>query len=133
MAVFDKLLNSRFIDQYGAALAPSFAFVNTEASAQLDLPVPPARAAEAVQRVLAELEHTVAGVSEDGREFAVITKKTWLSWELATGIEVTETTQGSHVAIFMANMPGRPTALLDGAKNKKVAQKLGDKIRVATT
>lgn len=131
MSVFDKLLESRFVDQYGAALAPSFSFVNTEAGAELDLPVSVAQAGAAVQRVIAELGHTVAGVSEDQLQFAVITKKTWLSWELATGIEITETPQGSHVAIYMANMPGRPKALLDGAKNKKVAQKLGEKIRAA--
>lgn len=105
--------------------------MNTEAGAELDLPVSVAQASAAVQRVIAELGHTVAGVSEDQLQFAVITKKTWLSWELATGIEITETPQGSHVAIYMANMPGRPKALLDGAKNKKVAQKLGEKIRAA--
>ncbi|WP_017792552.1 hypothetical protein [Leucobacter salsicius] len=131
MPVFDMLLNSRFVDQYGAALAPSFSFVNTEAGAELDLPVSVTQASAAVQRVIAELGHTVAGVSDDQLQFAVITKKTWLSWELATGIEITETPQGSHVAIYMANMPGRPKALLDGAKNKKVAQKLGEKIRAA--
>lgn len=131
MAIFDKLLNSRFVDQYGAALAPSFSFVNTEAGAELDLPVPPTQASAAVQKVLGEQGHTVAGVSDDQLQFAVITKKTWLSWELATGIEIAATPQGSHVKIFMANMPGRPTALLDGVKNKKKAQKLGEAIRAA--
>lgn len=131
MSVFDKILNSRFIDQYGAALAPSFDFVNTEAGAVVELPVAAAQASAAVQQVIADLGHAVAGVSEDQLQFAVITKKTMLSWELATGIEITPSPQGSHVAIFMANMPGRPKALLDGAKNKKAAQKLADKIRAS--
>lgn len=131
MSVFDKILNSRFVDQYGAALAPSFSFVNTEAGAELDLPVAPAQASAAVQRVIADLGHTLAGVSEDELQFAVITKKTMLSWETAAGIEITPTPQGSHLSIYVANMPGRPKALLDGAKNKKSAQKLGEKFRAA--
>lgn len=129
MAIFDKILNSKFVDQYGAALAPSFDFVNSSANAELDLPAAPEAVSASIQKVVSELGHKLAGESEDGLQLAVITKKTWLSWETATGIEITPTPQGSHVAIYMANMPGRPTALLDGAKNKKAAQKLADQIR----
>ncbi|PII84431.1 hypothetical protein BMH32_07220 [Leucobacter sp. OLJS4] len=131
MSVFDKILNSRFVDQYGAALAPSFDFVDTSAEAQIELPNDPASVAAAVERVVAEAGHQLAGVSDDRLAFAVITKKTLLSWELATGIEITPTPQGSRLAIYLANMPGRPKALLDGPKNKKVAQKLAERIRAA--
>lgn len=131
MAAFDRILNSRFVDQYGAALAPSFSFVNTHASAEVDVAATPEQASAAIQRVISELGHTLVGVSENQCELAVITKKTWLSWELATGIDITPTPTGARVAIYMANMPGRPTALLDGVKNKKVAQKLAEKFRAA--
>jgi hypothetical protein len=128
MSRMDKFLNSKFVDTYGAALAPSFDFVNTGASAELDLPIPPPAVSAGIQKVVADLGHTLAGVSPDGLELAVITKKTMMSWENATGIEITATPQGSHVSIFMQNMPGRPKALLDGKKNKKMAQKLADQI-----
>jgi len=131
MSAMDKFLNSKFIDQYGAALAPSFDFVNTSASAELDLPIPPEAVSAGVQQLVAELGHTLAGVSPDQLELAVITKKTMMSWENATGIEITPTPQGSHVAIFMQNMPGRPKSLLDGKKNKKMAQKLADQIQAS--
>lgn len=131
MSVFDKILNSRFVDQYGAALAPSFDFVDTSAGAEIELPNDPASVSAAVERVVTEAGHQIAGVSDDRLNFAVITKKTLLSWELATGIEIVPTAQGSKLAIYMANMPGRPKALLDGPKNKKVAQKLAERIRTA--
>ena len=131
MALFDRILNSALVDKYGAALAPSFDFVDTQAGAELDLPRPPHEVAAAIRGLVAELGHTLAGASDDGLALAVITKKTMLSWELATGIEVTPTAQGSHVAIYVRNMPGRPTALLDGKKNKKAAQKLADRIRAS--
>lgn len=131
MAIFDKLLNSKFVDKYGAALAPSFDFVDSSAAAEVDLPGSPESAAAAVRAAVSQQGHQLAGESDDQLQFAVITKKTWLSWELATGIEIAPSPQGSRVSIYMANMPGRPTALLDGAKNKKAAQKLADQIRAA--
>lgn len=131
MAIFDKILNSKFVDQYGAALAPSFDFVNSSASAELDLPIAPSAVRSAVLQVVAAQKHQLAGESDDQLQLAVITKKTWLSWELATGIEITPTEQGSRASIYMQNTPGRPTALLDGAKNKKAAQKFADQIRAA--
>lgn len=132
MSAFDKILNSTFVDQYGAALAPSFHFVDTSAGAEVDLPgSSPQAASDAIRRLVTDLGHTLAGTSEDGLELAVITRKTMLSWELATGIEISPTPQGSHVAVFMQNMPGRPKALLDGRKNKKVAQKLAEQIRTS--
>src|SRR3954451_17212679 len=132
MAIFDKILNSKFVDQYGAALAPSFGFVNTSAATELDLPVPPEAVNAAIHTVISEQGHQLAGESDDKLQLALITKKTWISWEIATGIEITSTPQGSHVSIYMANMPGRPKALLDGKKNKKVALKLADQIRAAS-
>ncbi|PFG44496.1 hypothetical protein ATJ88_3221 [Isoptericola jiangsuensis] len=131
MPIFEKVLESRFVDQYGAALAPSFGFVDSSAAVEVDLPGTPEQVSAAVHAVVAANKHQVAGESDDKRTIAVITRKTWLSWELATGIEITPTAQGSHVAIYVANMPGRPTALLDGKKNKKSAQKLADQIRAA--
>ncbi|MFD6526697.1 MULTISPECIES: hypothetical protein [unclassified Isoptericola] len=131
MAIFDKILESKFVDQYGADLAPSFGFVNSSASAEGELAATPEQVNAAVHAVIAANGHQLAGESEDKRAIALITKKTWLSWELATGIDITPSTQGSHVDIFLANMPGRPTALLDGKKNKKVAQKLIEQIRAA--
>lgn len=133
MAIFEKLLNSTFIDQYGAALAPSFNFVNTSATAQVDLAVAPEAASAAIHRVIGDQGHTLAGESDDKLQFAVVTKKTWLSWEIATGIEVAPTPEGSQVTIYMANFASRPTALLDGVKNKKAAQKLADQIRAAAS
>jgi hypothetical protein len=127
----DAFLNSKLVDTYGAALAPSFDFVDTSASAELDLPFRPHDVSSGVQRVIADLGHTLAGVSPDQLELAVITKKTMTSWENATGIQITPTPQGSHVTIYMQNMPGRPKALLDGKKNKKMAQKLADQIRAS--
>ncbi|MEJ6488629.1 hypothetical protein PQI23_02695 [Leucobacter sp. USCH14] len=131
MAVFDKILNSKFVDKYGAALAPSFDFVDSSARAEVDVTGDPAQVSAAVQQLVSELGHTLAGVSDDQLALAVITKKTLLSWEIATGIEITPSAHGSHVVIYMANMPGRPTALLDGAKNTKAAQKLAGQIRNA--
>lgn len=131
MAIFDKILNSRFVDQYGAALAPSFNFVNSSAAADFYLPDSPEAVSATIQEVISQLGHKLAGESEDRLQLAVITKKTWLSWEIATGIEIKPNPQGAHVSIYMSNMPGRPTALLDGAKNKKAAQKLADQIRAA--
>lgn len=131
MAFFDKILNSRFVDQYGAALAPSFDFVDSSAGAEIDLAADPLQVSAAVQQLVNDLGHTLAGVSDDQLALAVITKKTLLSWEIATGIEITPSGAGTHVAIYMANMPGRPTALLDGAKNKKAAQKLAGHISAA--
>ncbi|GAA1917155.1 hypothetical protein [Nocardioides hwasunensis] len=131
MSRLDKFLNSTFIDQYGAALAPSFDFVDTSAGAEIDVPRDPQSVSSAVQKLCADLGHAVAGTSEDQLEIAVITKKTLMSWENATGIVITPTPQGSHVAVFMQNMPGRPKALLDGKKNKKMAQKLADQIKAA--
>ena len=132
MSRMDTFLNSKLVDKYGAALAPSFDFVNTGAGAELDLPIPPAAVSAGIQKLVADLGHTLAGVSPDGLELAVITKKTLMSWETATGIQVAPTPTGSHVTIFMQNMPGRPKALLDGKKNKKSAQKLADQIRDAS-
>ena len=133
MALFDRILNSRFVDQYGAALAPSFDFVNTAASAELDLAAAPADVSAAAQRLIGELGHQIAGVSDDQLALAVITKKTLMSWEIATGIEITPTASGSHVSVYMQNMPGRPKALLDGAKNRKLAHKLAEQIRAAAS
>ncbi len=132
MSAFDKFLNSTLVDKYGAALAPSFDFVDTRAGAEIDLPRSPQQVSAAVQAWCSDQGHTLAGVSEDQHEIALITKKTMLSWELATGIEITPTAQGSHVSVFVQNMPGRPKALLDGKKNKKVAQKLADQIAAAS-
>lgn len=131
MSAFDKILDSAFVDKYGAALAPSFSFVDTSAHAEVDLPVSPEASSAAVEKLVAELGHQIAGISEDRLSFAVITKKTMMSWELATGIEIAPAPQGSHVTVYMANMPGRPKALLDGKKNKKSAQKFAEKIRAA--
>lgn len=131
MANFDKILDSKFIDQYSAALAPSFSFVNTQAGAEFDASASPDAVGATVRRVAESLGHRIAGVSDDGREIAIITKKTLMSWELATGVEVSEAGQGSHVRIFVENMPGRPKALLDGKKNAKAAQKLADQVRAA--
>ena len=129
MAAFDRILNSKFVDQYGPSLLPSFDFVNTQATAVVDVPGSPESVVAGIRKLVTELGHQIAGESEDGLGLAVITKKTLLSWEIATGIEITPAAQGSHVVIYMANMPGRPTALLDGAKNKKAAKKLADQIR----
>lgn len=128
MAFFDSLLNSRFVDQYGPSLAPSFDFIDSSASSETDLPLQPETVAAAVHRALEEKGHQIAGVSEDGLAIAAITKKTWTSWELLARFDITPTAQGSHLTIFIANVPGRPTALLDGKKNRKVAAKLAEQV-----
>ncbi|SEB66353.1 hypothetical protein SAMN04489844_0793 [Nocardioides exalbidus] len=131
MTAMDRFLNSKLVDQYGAALAPSFDFVNTAAGAELDVPREPLAVSAAVQKLVADEGHTLAGMSDDQLGIAVITKKTLMSWENATGIVITPSPQGSHVQVFMENMPGRPKALMDGKKNKKMAQKLAEKIKAA--
>lgn len=132
MPLFEKILNSKFIDQYGPALVPSFDFVNTQASAELDLPVPPDLVNTSVHKVISQEGHLLAGESDDRMQLALITKKTWFSWENVTGIVIAPTPQGSHLSVYMANMPGRPTALLDGLKNKRAAKRLAEQIRAAS-
>lgn len=131
MTAFDKILNSAFVDKYSAAMAPSFDFLDTSAGAEVDVPGAPEAVSAAIQRLVTDQGHTVVGASEDQLELAVVTRKTMLSWELATGIRITPTPQGSHVSVLMQNMAGRPKALLDGKKNKKAAQKLAEQIRTA--
>ncbi|GAB3018639.1 hypothetical protein GCM10011376_00210 [Nocardioides flavus (ex Wang et al. 2016)] len=131
MTAIDKILSSAFVDTYSAALAPSFDFLDTSAGAEVEVPGAPAAVSAAIQKLLTDQGHTVIGASEDQLELAVVTRKTMLSWELATGIEIAPTPHGSHVSVFVQNMPGRPKALLDGKKNKKAAQKLAEQIRTA--
>jgi hypothetical protein len=132
MAIFDKVLNSTFVDRYAAGMAPDFTgFVNSDAAVEADLPGTPEQVNAAVHQMIAANGHQLAGESDDKREVALVTKKTWLSWECMVGIEITPATGGSHVAVYIANMPGRPTALLDGKKNKKSAQKFAEQIRAS--
>jgi hypothetical protein len=131
MAIFEKVLNSKFVDQYLAGSAPDFPFVNSSAAVEIDVPGTPEQVSAAVHAVITTEGHQLASESDDKREVLLVTKKTWLSWECMVGIEITPSTQGSHVAVYIANMPGRPTALLDGKKNKKSAQKLAEQVRAA--
>ena len=105
--------------------------MDSSAHVAVDLPVAPAQAHQAVEKVIAEQKHKLhESVPEQG-VIRFITKKTMLMWELHVEAHITQTEGGSRVDLVLDTDPNRPKALLDGKKNQKAAQQLADQIRAA--
>lgn len=69
-------------------------------------------------------EYELAGLSNETHQMLLKSGKTAASWGhqyVASGVE---TAQGSALNLTITGVPGAPTALLDGRKNKKAGEKL---------
>lgn len=105
--------------------------MSSAAQAQLSTPAPPAAVTAALQRVLTENKHTVVQVSPDGLQTAFRTRKTMLTWELDGVATVVPGPAGSTMTVQLDTASGRPSALLDGKKNTKAADKLVQQVQAA--
>lgn len=101
------------------------------ATTTVDVPAPPAQALDAVRRVITEGKHRLVAESPSGDRVDFVTRKTMLSWELVTQVDIAPTEKGSRVTITADTAPGRPKALLDGKKNQKSVGKLADQVQAA--
>ncbi|MDN5899317.1 MAG: hypothetical protein L0H74_04545 [Brachybacterium sp.] len=78
----------------------------------------------ALLQVVQGREYELAGLSNETHQMLFKSGKTALSWGhyyMASGIG---TAQGSTLNLTIAGVPGAPTSLLDGRKNKKAGEKL---------
>lgn len=98
----------------------------------VDLPVGPAQAQQAIERVIAENKHKLVDSAPEQGVIRFVTKKTMFTWELNVEARISSTTTGSRVDVVLDTDPNRPKAMLDVKKNQKAAQKLADQIRANT-
>lgn len=105
--------------------------MSSAAQAQLTTPALAAATVAAVQRALTDAKHTILQVSPDGLQTSFRTRKTMLTWELDGIATITPGPSGSTVVVQLDTAGGRPSALLDGKKNKKAADKLVQQVQAA--
>lgn len=105
--------------------------MSSAASATFSTPAAPEAVSAAVQRVLAENKHRLVEQSPDGSRIAFLTRKTMFTWELAGVLAITPAASGSSVELALDTAPGRPSAMLDGQKNRKAVDKLAEQIQAA--
>lgn len=96
-----------------------------------DVSSAPENVSAAVHEVIASKRHKLTGEGSDDRHISFVTRKSMLSWELDAQVTITPTATGSHVDLELDTSGNRPTALLDGKKNKKCADKLAQEIQAA--
>lgn len=87
--------------------------------------------AAVIQKVLADTQATVLGQNPDSGIIEFQTRKTMFTWELLGRATVTSAAAGSDVHLSLTVHHNRPTALMDGVKNRKALEKLAGQIQSA--
>lgn len=91
--------------------------------------VPASRVFDAALAVAQDGKYTISGVDNAQHKLAFSSGKTLLSWGQEYQLQVQSTSDTDSVLhVVCGGIDGAPKALMDGVKNKKIANKLVAKI-----
>lgn len=98
--------------------------MGSERARSADLDVTPEAAFQAALGVAQhEKKYEIRAVHNEGQALIIRQKTKALSWPKVIMLRVHQNGSGSSVNVLVQNIPGGPTALLDGVFNGKIAEK----------
>ncbi|MFD4325806.1 hypothetical protein ACFWQC_14295 [Nocardioides sp. NPDC058538] len=98
--------------------------MGSERARSADLDVTPEAAFQAALGVAQhEKKYEIRAVHNEGQALIIRQKTKALSWPKVIMLRVHQKGSGSSVNVLVQNIPGGPTALLDGVFNGKIAEK----------
>lgn len=96
-----------------------------------ELPVDIDAARAAIEKVAAEQQHHLGSVSTDRTRYEIGSRRTALNWGTAMALSLSDAGTGTRLVLDYDNSPGGRSALLDGRKNAKTANKFLEQLESA--
>lgn len=96
-----------------------------------DLPVDIDAVRTAIEKVAAEQQHHLGAISADRTRYEIGSRRTALNWGTAMALTLAGAGSGTRLVMDYDNSPGGRSALLDGRKNARTANKFLEQLESA--